>query len=379
MTEKLYETCSHLAEHTATVLSCRRCGDYYDIVLDRTAFFPEGGGQPSDVGTIDGVPMLAAKVKDGTVHHTVDREFSEGATVECRVDMAVRFPRMQCHSGEHIVSGIIHRMYGFNNVGFHMGSKDVTLDIDGELTSEQLAEVERLANKAVAENIPVNVIYPADGENFDYRSKMEITEGLRLVEIPGYDLCACCAPHVERTGEIGIIKLLEHIRYKGGTRIHMLCGFSALADYHEKYVELSRISELLSVKKHECADAVEALQKQLADQEYKTRGIVKSAVLAEAERAEATEGNLLFILPPELAVGLRDLANAALPKCGGIVAAFAGADGAYSFVMASDSVDLRAESGDIREKLNAKGGGSPGMIQGTASATADTIRKYFGV
>jgi len=315
------------------------------------------------------------------VHHTVDRDFTPGDTVECTVDMDVRFPRMQNHSGEHIVSGIIHRLYGFNNVGFHMGSRDVTLDIDGELTDEQLREVEILANKAVAENVPVKVFYPTDDEakSLDYRSKLEITDGLRLVEIEGYDLCACCAPHVDRTGEIGMIKLLEHIRYKGGVRVHMLCGFSALADYHAKFTELSRISELLSAKKDECADAVANLQRQLGDMEYKINGIIKAAVLAEAARAVETDGNLLFIVPADFAPGLLDLANAALPKCGGICSAFAGDDGNYTFVMASNTVDLRALSPEIREKLHAKGGGSSDMIRGNSAATSAEIRKYFGV
>lgn len=379
MTEKLYETNSHLSNHKAVVISCTENKVGYDLVLDKTAFFPEGGGQPSDVGTIDNAVMSDANIKDGIVHHTVDRYFEAGSTVECNIDMNVRFPRMQCHTGEHIVSGIIHRLYGYNNVGFHMGSKDITLDIDGELSSDELSKVEWLANEAVVKNVPIKILYPTDtdGEKYDYRSKLEITDGLRLVEIEGYDLCACCAPHVEMTGEIGIIKLLEHIRYKGGTRIHMLCGFKALEDYRTKFAELSSISEMLSAKKDECADAVRHLRDSLGDIEYKSRNIIKAALLAEAERAVQTDGNLLFIEPTELASGLRDLVTAALPKCGGICAAFAGTDGNYSFVMTSSSVDLRAATPEILSFLSAKGGGSSSMIQGTAKTDKNTIREYF--
>lgn len=381
MTEKIFETKSHQSKITATVISCERAGEKYDLVLDRTIFFPEGGGQPSDTGTVDGALMSDAVIRDGEVHHMVDREFACGAEVECLVNMDVRFPRMQNHTGEHIVSGIIHRLYGFNNVGFHMGSKDITLDIDGELNDEQIAEVEWLANKAVAENVPVKVIYPTKDEAslLEYRSKLEITEDLRLVEIEGYDLCACCAPHVERTGEIGMIKLLEHIRYKGGVRIHMLCGFRALEDYRAKFAELSRISELLSAKKEECAEAVEKLKVQLGDAEYKCNSIAKAAILANADNAEPTDGDLVFIVPRDLSSGLLSLVNAALPKCGGICAAFAGEDGDYTFVMGSLSVDLREKSEDIRNSLNAKGGGSPELIRGSAAATAEEIRKYFDV
>lgn len=379
MTERLYENDGHLSAFTATVISCEKKGDVYDLVLDRTAFFPEGGGQPADVGTVNGIAVTDVQIRDGIVHHTVDAEFSVGDTVECAVDMAVRFPRMQCHTGEHIVSGVIHSLYGYNNVGFHMGSSDITLDVDGELTEEQIREVELLANKAVVENVPVEVLYPdaKEADSLDYRSKLEITEGLRLVRIGEYDLCACCAPHVARTGEIGIIKILEYIRYKGGMRLHMLCGFRALEDYTAKFAELARVSELLSAPKDECAEAVRHLQKQLADAEYKTRETVKAVLLTEADRAEATDGNLVFIEPRELSSGLRDMVTAALPKCGGICAAFAGEDGNYTFVMASNSVDLRAASAEIRQALSAKGGGSPDMIQGNSSATRDVILKYF--
>ncbi|MBE6708821.1 MAG: alanyl-tRNA editing protein [Ruminococcaceae bacterium] len=381
MTEKLYETMSHLATCKATVVSCERSGEGFDLILDKTVFFPEGGGQPSDVGTVNGERMSEATIRDGIVHHFVDREFTAGEEVECVVDMAVRFPRMQNHSGEHIVSGIIHRLYGFNNVGFHMGSKDVTLDIDGELSDEQIRNVERLANKAIAENVRVTVHYPDPDEanKIEYRSKLDISEGLRLVEIEGYDMCACCAPHVERTGEIGIIKLLEHIRYKGGTRIHMLCGFSALEDYHGKFRELSRISEMLSAKKEECADAVENLKTQLGDTEYKYRNIVKAALLAKAENAERTDGDLVFIVSGEFRDGLLELVRAAVPKCGGICAAFAGDDGDYSFIMGSNTVDLREKSAEIRSALKAKGGGSPDMIRGNSAATASEIHEYFNI
>lgn len=378
-TERLYENDGHLSVCTATVVSCEKKGEEYELVLDKTVFFPEGGGQPSDIGTVNDAEMKGAVIREGVVYHTVDREFSTGDTVECAVNMEVRFPRMQSHTGEHIVSGIIHSLYGYNNVGFHMGSKDVTLDVDGELTEEQLREVELTANKAVAENRAVRVIYPneAEAESLDYRSKLEITDGLRLVEIDGYDLCACCAPHVERTGEIGIIKILEHIRYKGGMRIHMLCGFDALEDYGAKFCELSRVAEMLSAKKDECAAAVEHLKEQLSQAELESRNIVKAVLLAEVGRTEATEGNMVFIEPRELASGLRDMVTAALPKCGGICAAFAGEDGSYSFVMASSTVDLRAASGEIRQALNAKGGGSADMIQGNAFADRETILKYF--
>lgn len=379
MTEKLYEKESHLSRHKATVVSCERDGDRWKLVLDKSAFFPEGGGQASDIGTVDGAIMSKAVAVNGDTVHTVDREFPVGAVVECAVDMSVRFPRMQCHSGEHIVSGLIHTLYGFNNVGFHMGTRDVTLDIDGELSREDIERVELLANKAVAENVPVRAFYPTveEAARLAYRSKLDIGEGLRLVEIDGYDLCACCAPHVERTGEIGMIKLLEHIRYKGGMRLHMLCGFVALEDYRKDFAELSRISELLSAKKNECAAAVEHLKEQLVDAEYREKRVIRAAISADVKKTGVTDGDLVFIEPAELREGLRELVTAALPKCGGICAAFAGDDGDYSFVMGSALTDLRTVAAEVKSALGAKCGGTAEMIQGNARATAAEITDYF--
>jgi len=382
MTEKLYEKDGHLSRHTATVVSCEKIegSEDFALILDRTAFFPEGGGQASDEGTIDSVPVTDVRLRGGEVVHRVQKEFIPGTEVICQVDMAVRFPRMQCHSGEHIVSGIINKLYGYNNVGFHMGSRDITIDTDGELSEDELRLVERLANEAVVKNLEVRPFFPTkeEAESISYRSKIEINEGLRLVEIPDIDLCACCAPHVYRTGEIGIIKFLEHIRYKGGSRIHMLCGFRALEDYGAKFTELSRISEMLSAKKEECADAVSRLNDSLSQAEYKMRGIIKASLLREADRAEVTEGDLLFIVEPEFSSGLQELVTAALPKCGGICAAFAGTDGDYTFVMGSSTVDLRVKSKEIMSALSAKGGGSPEMIRGKSTASAEVIRAYFG-
>lgn len=380
MTEKLYETDGHLSTCDAGVVSCTPLeGGEYSLVLDRTVFFPEGGGQASDEGDIDGTPVLDVRLTGGEVIHKVGRAFTVGDRVTCNVDMSVRFPRMQCHTGEHIVSGTIHRLFGFNNVGFHMGSRDVTLDTDGELSEEDVRLVERLANEAVVKNIPITPFFPTaeEAEALSYRSKLEIKENLRLVEIEGVDLCACCAPHVHRTGEVGMIKLLEHIRYKGGSRIHMLCGFSALEDYQAKFKVLSRISETLSAKKEECDEAVLRLNSALADSEYRLRAVVRAALLAEAERCAPTEGNLVFILSGEFSSGLLDLVNAALPKCKGICAAFAGDEGDYTFVIGSATTDLRAASKEINAALSGKGGGSSDMIRGKCCATAKAIREYF--
>lgn len=379
MTEKLYEHDPYLSRHSATVLSCDERGGKSEVVLDRTAFFPEGGGQAYDTGTIDNAPVTDVQIQNGIITHLCDEPLPVGGSVICEIDAAQRLRRMQCHSGEHIVSGLIHRLHGLDNVGFHLGSSDVTLDTSGTLSDDELQRIEYLANEAVAKNVPIRAIYPTPDElsRYDYRSKLDLTEGVRLIEIPGYDLCACCAPHVRRTGEIGMIKLISHINYKGGLRIHMLCGARALDDYSMRCAQTSAIGELLSVKDHECADAVDSLLSRLDDSKRERDELVRSIIAREAEAARTTDGNLVFVLPQAFASGLRELVNLALPKCGGICAAFAGSDGAYTFIAASTGVDLRAISKGMLSALSGKGGGRPEMIQGSVTCTAADIHRYF--
>ena len=380
MTEKLYEHDPYLSRHSATVLSCDERGGKYEVVLDRTAFFPEGGGQAYDTGTIDNAPVTDVQIQNGIITHLCNEPLPVGGSVICKIDAAQRLRRMQCHSGEHIVSGLIHRLHGLDNVGFHLGSADVTLDTSGTLSDDELQRIEYLANEAVAKNVPIRAIYPTPDElsRYDYRSKLDLTDGVRLIEIPGYDLCACCAPHVRRTGEIGTIKLISHINYKGGLRIHMLCGARALDDYSMRCAQTSAIGELLSVKDHECADAVASLISRLDDSKRERDELVRSIIAREAEAARPTDGNLVFVLPQAFASGLRELVNLALPKCGGICAAFAGSDGAYTFIAASTGVDLRAISKEMLSALSGKGGGRPEMIQGSVACTAADIHRYFG-
>ena len=379
MTEKLYEHDPYLSRHSATVLSCDERGGKYEVVLDRTAFFPEGGGQAYDTGTIDNAPVTDVQIQNGIITHLCDEPLPVGGSVICEIDAAQRLRRMQCHSGEHIISGLIHRLHSLDNVGFHLGSSDVTLDTSGTLSDDELQRIEYLANEAVAKNVPIRAIYPTPDElpRYDYRSKLDLTDGVRLIEIPGYDLCACCAPHVRRTGEIGAIKLISHINYKGGLRIHMLCGARALDDYAMRCAQTSAIGELLSVKDHECADAVASLLSRLDDSKRERDELVRSIIAREAEAARPTDGNLVFVLPQTFASGLRELVNLALPKCGGICAAFTGSDGAYTFIAASTGVDLRAISKEMLSALSGKGGGRPEMIQGSVACTAADIHRYF--
>ena len=382
MTEKLYETNGSLFVFSATVLSCERAGDGYAVILDRTAFFPGGGGQECDVGTLGGSPVTGASLDGDAVIHRTAAPLTVGATVEGKVDASVRFPRMQCHTAEHIVSGLIHARYGFDNVGFHLGEDVVTMDLNGELTREQLDEIETLANRAVWENLPVTVSFPSPDElpRLSYRSKLDLTENVRLVTVEGVDVCACCAPHVSQTGQIGLIRLLGFMRYKGGIRIRLVAGERALADYRARCRASERVSEMLSVPQEKIADGVARLidASNALSSEY-------AALRREtAERIAAAlppcEGDRVLFLSdaedhPDIA---RHLVNLLLSKTAGIVAVcYGGTETGFRYILASKKTDLCSVLPAINRALLGRGGGKPGMAEGTFSASRDEIERFF--
>ena len=384
MTKKLYDLDSHLRVFFAALLSCESAGEgRWQILLDRTAFFPEGGGQPADTGVLTAgevsVRVLDVQETPEGILHLTDGPLPRGA-VTGTLDWDQRFARMQCHSGEHIISGLAHRKFGCTNVGFHMGEDATILDFDKELDAEQLRELEDAANQIIWENRPITAEYPDPAilSGLDYRSKLDLTENVRIVTIVGVDMCACCAPHVSLTGEIGLVKLTSWMRHRGGVRIWMVAGRQALADYQAKHESVAAISAALSVKQPEVAQGVERLKQVLADTEFALVG-AKRALAAEKIRAmPETEGNLCLFeegLDPNT---LRSLVNAGMEKCGGICAAFTGSDqDGYRYVMGSRSIDLRAESKVIHAALGGKGGGQPAMIQGSVPAKRAEIEAYF--
>ena len=377
-TEKLYYIDSHLFDFEATVLDCRETEKGWAVILDRTAFFPEGGGQQADTGFIGAAPVTDVQERGGEILHSCGQALPVGAHLPCRIDREQRLVRMQNHSGEHIVSGLAHKLYGCENVGFHMGEDCMTIDFDRELSWQQLMEVETLANKAVRDNLPVLCSFPEGEalEKLEYRSKLELTENVRIVEIPGIDRCACCAPHVERTGEIGLIKIMEAERHRGGVRLSLCCGMLALKDYRVKQENIAAISQTLSAKRHETAGAVSRLMAE--QQRGKERIAALSMELArlKAEHCPATEGNLCVFDNVLDEVALRELVNLLMEKCGGIAAAFSGSDEAgYRYIMGSRHVDLRRCAKEINRLIDGRGGGKPQMIQGSAAASAEQIRK----
>ncbi|MBE6852356.1 MAG: hypothetical protein E7505_02605 [Ruminococcus sp.] len=379
MTEKLYYKDAYLKEFTATVVSCIRTDNLYETELDMTAFFPEGGGQSSDTGYIDDSFVSDVREKDGKIIHLTDRAFDYGTVVCGKINWDRRFRNMQNHSGEHIVSGLIHSSFGYNNVGFHIGSNGVTVDIDHELSEEDIRMIETEANTVVVSNTPVVAEFPTDDEleKMSYRSKLELTENVRIVTIGEYDTCACCAPHVSRTGEIGLIKILDTERYKGGTRIQMLCGFDALEDYNTRYRNTAEISALLSAKQPEVSEAVKRLAAELNEEKRLKTEIKKELMALKLQGLKERDGNMCVFDDKCDMNDLRAIVNEGIKKCKGICAAFSGSDkSGYKYVIASSSENIGKRASEINKALDGRGGGSA-MIQGSVSASRDRIESYI--
>lgn len=388
MTEKLFYEDSYIKEFQARVLSCRERNGGYQAVLTRTAFFPEGGGQSADTGflyTKEGEEIRVTDVheKDGVVYHYISQPVQEGTEVRGKLDFQERFSKMQQHTGEHILSGLVNRHFGYRNVGFHLGTQEVTMDYNGVLTEEDLRQIEYEANEAVAENIPVKVLYPSKEElkNIIYRSKIEIEGQIRIVQIPGYDSCACCAPHMKETGSVGLIKIVGAVHYKGGMRVSILCGFRALEDYRMKERNVAEISNLLSAKQEDTAQAVEHLGQELNRQKEKNKALQERYValcLENIRKNKEPEENI-FLFEEELDPGARrDFVNKAMEMTQGLAGVFVGADDSgYQYVLGSRRPDIQETGKKLNARFQGKGGGRPPMIQGSLKGNEQEIREFL--
>ncbi len=378
MTEKLYELDSYCRTFTAVVTACQPVGDGYAVSLTRTAFFPEGGGQAADTGTLNGVAVTDVQIRDGEIWHYTTAPLTVGDTVEGVLDWDTRFARMQHHTAEHIVCGIAHRWHGLENVGFHLGSEDVTLDLDGELTREQLDAIEDEANRVVWANVAVTAAIPTPEElaGLTYRSKKELEGDVRLVTIDGVDCCACCAPHVGRTGEIGVIKLLDFVRWKGGVRIHLLCGAAALEDYRLRYTQSAEISAKLSVKQNDLTPAVDRLIAERDGYKLALRAANRRLADALVAAVEPTDRPVYCIGADWDTETLRRIVGGLTARCGGLCAAYSGMDGAYTYVLGGTD-NLKEAAAHMNAALSGRGGGDNRQVQGRVQATAKEIATYW--
>lgn len=383
-TIRLYDADAYQTEFEATVLACeeveKKDGKVYQVWLDQTLFFPEEGGQSPDMGTIDGVEVLDVQIKNEVITHTLAAPLTVGTTVKGVVDWKHRFYNMQQHSGEHIFSGIVHKKFGYDNVGFHLSDSIVTMDFNGVISSEEITEIEEKVNQAIIENIPVEVSYPSKEElkELDYRSKIEIEGQVRIVTIPGYDVCACCAPHVRRTGEIGSLKVMNVQSYKGGVRVSILCGFRALDAFRQKADIITELMAEFSTSQDAILDNVKKLKG--ANQTMKNQLAAAKQELMEYKVSaipEDSENAILFEADLETPV-VRGVVNGLVEKFAGISAVFVGNDeNGYQFIIGSKNKDCRQIAAALREKLSARGGGSDKMIQGSVAATQLQIEELL--
>ena len=377
-TIKLYENDSYIKEFSGTVLSCEEKNGAYFVVLNQTAFFPEGGGQDADKGKIGEADVLDVQIKNDVIYHKVNKAINENEEVTCKLDWGTRFSRMQNHTGEHIVSGVIHSLFGYNNVGFHMNDTLVTLDVDGPLNDEDIKKIELKSNKAIYENKSIKAIYPTAEElpDYDYRSKLDITEGVRLIEIEDYDLCACCAPHVAKTGEIGIIKIIGYIPYKKGTRIEMLCGLLAFNDYSNLHSTNKSVMNMLSAKRFEIAESVERIQGELGSARVENKKLLSQ--LATLKMEKHINGNTVCVFIDGVSYDeLRNCSNSLIEEYE-YCYLFSNTDADnYIYVVSSKENNVRELVQNLNKTFNGKGGGRDTYAQGKIIASKMEILDYL--
>ena len=379
-TKKLYyEDCFH-KEFSATVVACTACDQGYWVELDATAFFPGGGGQACDLGTLDDVTVLDMKEDGETVLHLCDRPLPVGQTVTGKLDWDLRLDQMQQHSGEHIVSGIIYELFGGHNVGFHVGSEVVTIDFDCPIPMEALAEIERRTNAAIYENLPVHCWYPPKDQlpNIHYRSKKALDWPVRLVQIPGYDSCACCGVHTAYTGQVGLVKLFSCVKFHQGVRIEMACGARAFSYLSAIYGQNQQVCRAFSAKPLETGAAAQRMNDALAAEKFRATGLERQLFDKIAE-SYVNQENVLYFADALEPAAVRELADRIAQKCSGTAAVFSGTDETgYTVCLVNHNGDVAALGKEMNAALSGRGGGKPGFFQGSVKASRDAIESFFG-
>ena len=387
MTERIYYSDVYCARFTAQVLECRESKKGYEILLDRTAFYPEGGGQPGDDGSLTYMDQgEEVKVRVADTHekgeeiwHYTDAAIPAGSEVQGEINWDKRFGLMQSHSGEHIISGMVHEKYGYENVGFHMGSDCMTIDLSGELTMEELLEIERKANAYIWTDVPVQIRSYTEEEvkAVSYRSKKELHGEVRIVTFPGADVCACCGTHVSHTGEIGLVKILSVVKFRTGVRVELLCGKAAM-DYLTETWQQNRITSVaLSAKPLETGAAVEKMKTQLLQADYRVMELEGRLFASEADRLKG-KGDMVLFTSAMAPDAVRRLAVAVMEDCGGICAVFAGSDEeGYKYAVGKPEADLRQLVKELNQTCSGRGGGKPFFAQGSVGGKREEIVSFF--
>ena len=378
-TQKLYYVDCHMSRFSAKVLQCTETEKGFEVILDRTAFYPEGGGQAADTGMLGTVRVLDTREREDVIVHLCNEALAVGNAVEGCIDYESRFDRMQQHTGEHIVSGLIHARYGYHNTGFHMGTESTTIDFDGVIPAEDLPGLEAAANAAVWQNLPVKcyVPSPAELETVVYRTKRALPWPVRIVEVPGYDTCACCGTHAAFTGEVGLVKLFSAIPFRGGTRMEMACGKRALALLNTAYDQNKLVSQAFSAKIQETGEAARKMNELMAAQKYRVAGL-EMKIFGGIAQSYAGVGDVLHFEDGLDNNAVRELADKIAERCGGTAAVFSGdAENGYAFCLVARQGDLRQLGKDMTKALNGRGGGKPNCQQGRVSCKKAEIETFF--
>lgn len=377
-TKKLFYQDVMLREFTAEVLSCEETKGGYTVVLDQTAFYPEGGGQGADHGTLGAANVLDVHEKAGVITHLCDKPLSVGTSVAGAIDWARRFDHMQQHSGEHICSGIICERYGCDNVGFHMGTDVTTIDFNADITWDELMEIEERANRYIYENHAIDIHFyrGKELEAVEYRSKKPLDGDVRIVKFPGADCCACCGTHVMQSGAVGIVKFLSCQKFREGVRIELLAGERAYRYLRATWEQNLRAAQMLSARPTESAKAVERVLSELGGLKQRAAKL-EEASFAQVAAQNAGKGDVLLFEDDMSPDSVRKLCDAVAQVCGGRCAVFAGAENAWKYAMGQLDGDLRALTKEMNARLNGRGGGKPFFVQGSVSATREEIEKFF--
>lgn len=378
-TEKLYYKDCHLKTFTATVTGCEETEKGWLITLSATAFYPEGGGQACDLGTLGNTRVLDVQEKGEQVLHLCDGPLALGQTVQGTIDWQRRFDLMQQHTGEHIVSGLLHEKFGCHNVGFHIGADTMEVDFDCNPTQQELADIERRANEIVWADLPVACGFPAAEElpGIPYRSKKALPWPVRIVRIPGADICACCGVHVARTGEVGIIKILSCVKFHQGVRLQMVCGGRAYRYLSAIYDQARLVSQAFSTKLPQIGDAAARMNETLAAEKFRCAGLQKQ-VFESISKNYVNQKDALYFADGLQPQQVRELTDRLAAAVQGYAAVFSGSDEAgYSYCLGSKSTDLRQLGKDVNAALNGRGGGKPEFQQGNVKATKTQIEAFF--
>ena len=362
MTEKLYYEYPYTFSGETNVTRCVSDKKNFRIYIDKSLFFPEGGGQPGDKGSIGGIEVLDTQ-EDGEDIYLVTREPLDTGAYNTFVNREYRMKNSVAHSGEHIFSGFVCRLFNCNNVGFHMGDEGITVDFDTVLSAEDIYKIEKLSNAKIRENIEIVCSFPDENtiQKTDFRFKKEIAGKLRLVEIPGCDICACCGTHVARTGEVGIVKCVSFESHRGGTRLLLKAGESALEHYSMCAGVLPKTASLFSAKPEEAFQAAEKYIAKTEELKLRYSSMKKELFRLKAEKIQPVNGVAVALEEELVQADIITFADI-LKACYGTGLVYSGneKDG-YKFVLCGD----RADEIFVKMKAyGAVGGGRNGCIQG---------------